>query len=347
MSGTRLLSAVLILTTVTSLTAGPQIPPKTFTLNVKNPTLGDVLRELSEQTGLSIDASGLDRKTPAPVAFDNIPFWSVLDQTAVKTGSKIVLGDHGRHVTLAKRTGPPQPSSTDGPFRVAVRQVNPRIDFDTGRTFVDMTLDIHWEPRFPVFRLDAQPILTSLSADVGVPTARTVKAKTNPTGSLYSTAVRIEGVPRSATKLTRVAGRFIVTASPTMLPFVFDSLAGPFPAVGKPPPGTTLRLSAVLKRFEPVGDMWEAEVVVTYPKGPEFETFETWVTENRARLVSPGGQPIASADHEHDAAGGRVSGVYRFKVPPGDRKGWSLVYETPAPLVEFPVTFDLRDVPLP
>ena len=28
-------------------------------------------------------------------------------------------------------------------------------------------------------------------------------------------------------------------------------------------------------------------------------------------------------------------------------KGWQLVYETPAPLVEFPVRFELKDIPLP
>jgi hypothetical protein len=345
--GYRPWTAVLIVATATTAPAQPPIPPKTFTLKVSNPTLGDVLRELPEQTGLTVTAPGLDRKTPCPAPFDRTPFWSALDQAAAKTGAKIVLGDHGRQVTLAKRTGPPQPSSVDGPFRVAVRQVNPRLDYDTGKTFVDLTLDVHWEPRFPVFRLDGQPTLTALAADAGTPTAQPVKAMTAPTGCLFTTTVRIEGVPRSATKLTRVAGRFDVTASPAMLPFVFENLAGPFPVVGKPPPGSDPRVSAVLKRFEPVSDLWEAEIDVTYPKGPEFESFESWVTENRARLVSPGNQPLASADHEHGASNSRVNGVYRFKVRPGDRKGWSLVYETPAPLVEFPVTFDLKDIPLP
>jgi hypothetical protein len=173
-----------------------------------------------------------------------------------------------------------------------------------------------------------------------------VKAKTAPGGNLFTTTVRIEGVPRSATKLTRVAGSFTVTASPAMLPFVFDNLAGPFPVAAKPVGDS--RVAATLKRFELVGDLWEAEIEVTYPaRPPEFESFESWVTENRARLVTPNSQPLTSTDFEHGAAGGRVSGVYRFKARPADRKGWSLVYETPAPLVEFPVKFDLKDIPLP
>ena len=348
MFGPRLWSAVLTVAIAATLSAQPPtpIPAKTLTLKKPNPTLGDVLKEFPAQTGLAVGADGLDPKASCPVAFDRTPFWSALEQVAARSGAKIVLGNHGRQVTLAKRTGPLQPASTDGPFRVAVRQVNPRIDFDSGKTFVELTLDVHWEPRFPVFRLDGQPALTVLTADAGSPTAAPGKAKTAPAGSVYTATVRSEGVPRSATKLTRVAGSFTVTASPAMLPFVFETLAGPFPVAAKPPGDG--KVTAVLKRFEPAGELWEAEVEVTYPAaGPEFESFESWVTENRARLVPPDNRPLAAADYEHGAAGGRVSGVYRFKVRPGDRKGWSLVYETPAPLVEFPVRFDLKDIPLP
>ena len=45
--------------------------------------------------------------------------------------------------------------------------------------------------------------------------------------------------------------------------------------------------------------------------------------------------------------------MYRFKEDPTKgltnptAKGWSLVYETPAPLVEFRVPFELKDIPLP
>ena len=109
-------------------------------------------------------------------------------------------------------------------------------------------------------------------------------------------------------------------------------------------------MSAVLRRFEKVGDLWEAELELTYPPaGPEFESFESWVTQNRARLSAPDRSRVFEPVNEDvPEAGRRVVAVYRFKgVEPGSRKGWSLVYETPAPLVEFPVRFDLKDIPLP
>ena len=49
----------------------------------------------------------------------------------------------------------------------------------------------------------------------------------------------------------------------------------------------------------------------------------------------------------------RARATYRFLTAGGkgpnlsDRKGWRLVYETPAPLVEFPVRFELKDIRLP
>ncbi len=331
--------------------AGPTIPPKTFTWSKPDATLADTLRELTKQTGIPVEASGVNASAPCPASFSGVPFWEALDQVAAKTGTRVAAGKHGREVILAKRTGPAAPAGVDGPFRVAVRQVQPRTDFETGQTFTEVTLDVRWEPRFPVFRIDSEPTISALADDKGSKLdAVTSRAKTPPTGFLYTTTVRVEGVPRSATKLTRLAGSFTVTASERMLPFVFDDLTR-LPASPPPQEGVT----ATLKRFEKVDNRWEAEVELVYPPGqPVFESFESWVTENRARLVAPNkARTFETADFEVPEQGRRVVAVYRFAenpakgLMPGDRKGWSLVYETPAPLVEFPVRFELKDIPLP
>ena len=98
------------------------------------------------------------------------------------------------------------------------------------------------------------------------------------------------------------------------------------------------------------GDRWEVELEVTYPPLPEFESFESWVTENRLQLVSPAGKAFETTDYDFPEQGRKLVAVYRFPANGpqlGDRKGWSAVYRTPAPLVEFPVRFDLREIPLP
>ena len=67
----------------------------------------------------------------------------------------------------------------------------------------------------------------------------------------------------------------------------------------------------------------------------------------------PQEDPSAEADAAPEQPSGRRAvATYGFKEdaakglnPAG--KGWSLVYETPAPLVEFKVPFVLENIPLP
>ncbi|HVK19513.1 MAG TPA: hypothetical protein VM533_21440 [Fimbriiglobus sp.] len=338
-------AAIAVLAAVAAGPSGSVISPKTVTLNKPDATLSDVLGELRSQTGLHVAAPGLS-EGPGPVQFDRTPFWTAVEQLAAKTGTRIALGKQGREITLVKRSGPMPPSSVDGPFRVAVRQVQVRTDFESGKTFSEVTLDVHWEPRFPVFRIDSEPAITAVADDRGSRiTPATAKARTSPGGFLYTTTVRIEGVPRSATKLTRLAGTFTVTSSERMLPFAFD-LGGKTPVTLPAQEG----VSATLRRFEKVDDRWEAELEMTYPPGqPEFESFESWVTENRARLVGPDkAKSLDPTDYDIPEQGRRVVAVYRFAGSAlTNPKGWTLTYETPAPLVEFPVRFELKDIPLP
>jgi hypothetical protein len=338
---------ILILATVVLIagvaTAQP-IAPKTLTLNAPTGQLGTVLSDVAKQTGITVTAPGLDPHTPCPVSFDKVPFWTALEQIAAKVSARIALAERGRQITLVKRSGPAAPSSVDGPFRVVVKQVVGRLDFETGKAFTEVMLDVHWEPRFPVFRISSEPTITQLAADAGEKlTAITAHAKTPPRGYLYTTTVRLNGVPRAATKLTRLAGTFTVTASPTMLPFLFD-------LVGKPPLSQTKEnVTTTLKRFEKVDNRWEAELELTYPpNGPRFESFESWVTENRARLIAPNkSRSFAPTDSDIPEQGRKVVAVYRFTgLNLANRAGWTLLYETPAPLVEYPIHFELKDIPL-
>ena len=95
-----------------------------------------------------------------------------------------------------------------------------------------------------------------------------------------------------------------------------------------------------------------AQIHLAYPSGmPAFQSFETWLGENKLRLVSPARTAYAPEQTEEPGEAREMTVVYRFDAaklgaaPPG--KGWTLVYDTPAPLVAFRVPFALKDVPLP
>ncbi|MGL6094168.1 MAG: hypothetical protein ACRC7O_00015, partial [Fimbriiglobus sp.] len=163
----------------------------------------------------------------------------------------------------------------------------------------------------------------------------------------FASVVRLSGVPRTATKLTRVAGTITVTAADGMRLVDLGTLTK-LPAK-REFDGITVVVTAV----EKIEDRVEVRVDLTYPETtPEFESFESFVTENEARFVSTADAAVVwkPADAEVVTAGRRVSAVYRFAESAGrkwDAAKWRFDTTTPGPLSEFPVRFDLRDVPLP
>ena len=59
-------------------------------------------------------------------------------------------------------------SSVDGPFRIVLREVVAKRDADNGSTWYELKLDIHWEPRFPVFRLGNLTITVAPDGQVSI-----------------------------------------------------------------------------------------------------------------------------------------------------------------------------------
>ena len=331
--------------------AQPTIAPKVVTLTRTQAPLGEILREITTQTGLSVELVTGNPKPAIDVKYDRVPLWTALEDIAAKTSSRITLGKDGRRITL---TTPPivrSISAVDGPFRIVVNHVTSRIDLETGATITEVTLDCHWEPRLPVFRIDSEPTITTVTDDRGTKlTVTPNKAKVPPRGSHYTTVVRIPNVPRSATKLTNLSGSFTVTAAEKMLSFRFTDLLPTTPQT-QDQTGVKVTLLPIKK----VSGRWDVPLELNYPPTKiEFESYESalWLTENRLQLVSPTGQTYAPVNDDTRETPTKAFVTYRYldtaKGPPfADRKGWSILYDTPSPLVEFLIKFDLRDVPLP
>ena len=327
----------------------PAIAPRTVTLNQPGATLGPAAAEIAKQTGIPIAVPDALAKTACPVTLTNAPFWQALEAIADRTGNRIALSESGRKVGLEPRGKWKDVSSVAGPFRTVVRGVTGRSLFDAGVTFYDVALETHWEPRFPVFRIDTQPTITTATDDRGTKlTASPGNARTQTSGSTHDLKVRLSGLTRDSRTIATLAGFVTVTAAEKMLAFKFDDLTAKLPATK-----TQDRVTVTLKRVERDEATWEVELELTYPPNqPVFESFEEgwWTAQNQLRLVSPDASKSFTPD-DYEMRG-RVF-IYRFKEDPAKglvnptRKGWSLVYETPSPLVEFRVPFTLKDIPLP
>ncbi len=324
------------------------IPPKQGTIPATGGNLEKVLGSIKSWSGIQVETAGADlTKTGKFAEQKNVPFWNALDDLAAKTGHRIALGGKGQKIALVKHTGPPVVSSVDGPFRVVVREVVARRDADTGVVGYEVKLDIHWEPRFPVFRIGNQTV-TVATDDKGTKLAASNDSGKIPTsGYLLQTSIRLTGIPRAATKIAKLEGSFTVTAAEKMIRFAFDD---PFKT---PAAKSDSGVTANLAHFAVEDGLWEAKAELSYPPGlPAFESFESWLTENKCRLVAPGtGKTFEPTDYELPAGGAKLVAIYRFKedtakgLTPG--KGWSLEYETPSPLLEYTVKFALKDIELP
>ncbi|MDB5311830.1 MAG: hypothetical protein JWO38_6032 [Gemmataceae bacterium] len=329
------------------------IPPRVVKIDLPHSNLGKVAAAVGKQTGIpfTFPRAAADEPCEAPFAGGK-PFWDALEMIAGQTGNRIVLHDNGRKIALEPRGKSYEVSSVHGPFRVVAREVVGRSLLDLGVTFHEVHLDAHWEPRFPVFRIDSQPKVTKATDDRGTAlAAQPATARGQPTGAVHAATVRLTGLTREARRIALLRGHFRVTASEKMLTFRFPDLTAK-PPVALPPQE---KVAATLKRVEKDEKVWEFEIELGYPADiPKFESFESWTTENRLRLVSPeGAKTFAPDDYEIQTIGPKVVAVYRFKedaakglVNPA-AKGWTLAYEAPSPPVEFDVPFEIKDIPLP
>jgi hypothetical protein len=313
----------------------------------QNATLGNVVATLSKTSGIPISVTPTESNTKCPVTFNAISFWSALEQTARQTGMKIVLIDKGTKVALEPRGMNREVSTVNGPFRIVAKQVIGRALLDLGVTFHEVYLEVNWEPRIHVFRIDTQPHITKIIADRSAsPAAPSSIANGYPTDVISDMKFRVNGLTRESKQIDLLAGEFRVTAAEEMQSFIFEDLSVKLPITKE-----QSRVIAKIKKIAKPDKSWDVELELQYPEGhPPFESYEAqkWLRDNRLQLVTPDGKPFDPENEEIDVRGRRIEATYRFS---GDlnplAKGWRLIYETPSPLVEFKVPFELKNIPLP
>jgi len=337
-------------------TAEPTRPlAPTEVARAKSPTvLGDLAQELAKKSGVPIAVAPGLLKAKCDIGYPAVPFWSALQQAADLTGSRVVLHDGGRKVELVPRGRAREVVATSGAFRVAAHQVVGRALLDQGVTVHEVHLLVNWEPRLRVYRIDAVPAISKVTDVPGSKIAADGGgAQVLPIDSTSEMKVRLAGLTRASDRITNLAGTFTVTAADKLLAFTFEAPAGKLPAAQK-----SSGVTAALKRVQKEDDTWKIVIDVTYPPDqPVFESFqgEWWLRDNRLTLRDPKGKAFVIEDYEIPMPDNSrpLTVIHRFKEDPKTglgnptAPGWSLVYETPAPLVEVKVPFELKDIPLP
>lgn len=355
------LSALGALAALPAAEPGRPLAPTTVTWGKQEPFLGAVPGAFPKQAGVELSvASGL-QKTKFDARIKDEPFWTALQKVADAPGveARIALSNGGRKAELVPRGKSRESAATSGAFRVVSHQVIGRALLADGVTTHEVQLLVHWEPRLRVYRIDTAPAVSKVTdvpgskIEVGGGSSQIL-----PTNATSEMKVRLTGLTRDSEKLTVLAGVFGVTAADRLLTFTFDPTAK-LPAPGALPAGEkNPGVSAALKRVQKKDDTWEIVIEVVYPEGqPVFESFqgEWWLRDNRLTVLSPKGKPFVIDDYEIPAPDSSrpLVVVHRFKEDPAKglgpptAPGCRIVYETPSPLAEVKVPFELKDIPLP
>lgn len=353
-----LATACVVLIAALVVAADPVGPPpiagKSVTLAKASATPADIAAAIKAQTGLPLDVSKLDPAKKLATAFDKTPFWSAAEKLATDAGGRVVVSDGGKAVSVeplpAGVSAPP--SSVDGPFRLVVKQVVSKLDFETGKAVYTLHLEAQWESRFPVYLIDGEPKVSTATAGGKPVTADPATGRVAASGYSHPLTITLRDVPRAAKQLDEVSGTFTAVAAHRLLPFAFDDLTADKP-ITKEQEGVT----ATLKPIRHAAGRVEFHFALKYPDGhPELESFEEgWAAANRLRVTGPDGRAaFEPTDYNTDARGPSVTASYAFAGATGqpaplpkDLTKWKAVYETPSPLLKQTVRFTLKGIPLP
>jgi hypothetical protein len=174
--------------------------------------------------------------------------------------------------------------------------------------------------------------------------------------------LRMPAPPRAVQRIDALAGSFKLIGPTKMLTFRFDDLK---PNSKKPldarQDGVKVRLTRIVR--EP--DKWSFDIFIDNPPGgPTYESHQAheWLRGNRIWLQKGDGKSTVVWKHsgaedtlldsQTDAlhAGIQYHFPLRDGATPsriGKLEDWSLVYETPGPIIETQINYSFTELPLP
>ncbi len=335
-----------------------QVPrPRTFTLQADHVPLSQALAELTKQTGIRVEDHRGAGDTQITVQCDRVPFWQALDRIAEAAGASVYLYPRSGRITLVPRTPARPPLSYDGFFRCALKKIVASRDLESGAAGCTLFLEVAWEPGLQPLLLETRPqdmrILDEHKRPVATPDEGSAPAAVDGRISIL-TEIQLPALPRTDQSIGLFEGRLNVVAPTHMLQFTFE------------PPTQLARTSAGAAQLQQtregvtcqIGkvnlapDHWTVQVILDYPAGnKELESYQSWVVNNELALVSPDGKSRASSTEYvlESSTPRRAVLSYHFRPRNGHAlpADWRLTYRTPAAIIEWPVRFSFKNVPLP
>ncbi len=313
-------------------------------------TFKQYIDTIKKQTGFELLYPAPLADKPLSLTQAKVPFWQVVEELAEASNTRIEYSKGVVKLVPLEPRQLRQPSSVDGPFRVVLLSVGAKVDYRTSKQECLFDLEVQWEPRFPVYLLDTIPQATVAPAGV-LQASQKPGSPIFPRGYTEVASVRFSMVQFDSQPMT-LQGVLNVVAAERLLQVPFANLAS-----DKPLSVTESGVEVTLQPVQRFDKRTEFALELQYPSShPPFESFQQWAVGNRLLLLPPNSATpyvVAPESSNTDSDGRRVRGNY-FVPKSGNRAldlsqlaGWKLVYETPSPLVQQQIQFQLKNIQRP
>ena len=339
--------------------ASQSLSASRLTLSADGMELAAVFKAIGDQTAnhLSDHREQFGQNaTPRPVTIevDDEEFWPAVDK--ILDQAELSLYGFSGEQTLAVVDREPDAAARSsrasyaGPFRVeaidVVAQRNLRTPSQQGAR---VKLEIAWEPRLRPIALSQPVEAIEVRGDDGsaiLPTSPRAVLDVEVSPGSHSTELTIPlALPsRSVSKLATFRGQLSALVPGRVVEFQFTGLAQA-KGVEQQRGGVKVILDGTRKNQA----LWEVHMrVQVESEEAALQSHRGWVFQNMTYLLDSDGEVVDHAGFETTRQSEREVGLAYFFDLPDDKIGaYTWVYRTPAAIVQVPVEYVLKNIPLP
>lgn len=336
--------------------------PTQVTLTAKDEPLDKLLAEIARQSGNGIkdhrEAFGqVIESRKLSVEFDKKPFWAALDEVLDQAQLTIYgySGEEGLAVVNRPTGAAPRAARANysGAFRLEPKRLEAVRDLaGAEQGGLRLILEIAWEPRLKPFALLMPLADLTAKTDLGLAALSNPEAEPETIVRSGATAAELDMLfnlpPREAKSFALVAGQITAIVPGPLEEFRFTEL--PIVAGGKRPravPQTQGGTTVTLDSLRPNADLWEVNLRIKFEApSAALESHRGWMLNNEALMLDAQGKEIGSFGIEQTLQAEEIGLKYLFELPDG-AEGMTFVYRTPLVVLELPVKYEFKNLPLP
>jgi uncharacterized membrane protein len=321
--------------------------------------LSAALADLQQQTGNRIvDFRQRFGQQPGDpklrLDFEKTPFWtafdSLLDQAELTVYN--FSGEIGALAVVARDQNERKRAESavyQGLFRFEVLRVQAIRDLrNPANHSLRLALEVTWEPRVSPILLQIPLAELRATDESGRPIdagSQRASLEVLVENSIPAAEVQLPLIlpDRSVSKIATLQGQLSALLPGRVETFEFDSLPD-----AKNVEQTRAGVTVVVEQVRKNVDVDEVRLTVRFDQaGNALESHRNWIYNNEAYFVAPDGQRFEHAGLQAFRQAANEVGVAYLSDRDGGLAGCKFVYKTPALLIQLPVEFELKDIPLP